>query len=269
MKKQLKKKQWIIICLICATAAAIAVLWLTVWNDTGNTAVYDQLRDEVAPVVIHAPVQEKESVEIPDPEPVVDTGIREPDRDIDFVALFEKNFDILAWISVPGTDIDYPLVRSHNNTDYLTYDAYRNYNEAGAIFMDMANRIDFSDRNTVIYGHNMPNGKMFAGLHKFRDSEFFDQNREVKLYTPEGMRTYEIFAAYTTDDNNILYYNDFTNDAVWEAYIKKVLENKDLTANLIQKQIGLNDQIITLSTCVRNVFDQRFLVQGILIKDAA
>jgi sortase B len=202
----------------------------------------------------------------PEPEPP-DDGIRPSDRDIDFDALLEINEDTIAWVSVPGTLIDYPIVASVDNNDYLQLGFDGKWNLYGTPFMDMGNNPDFTDRNTVIYGHNMNDGTMFAGLHKFKSEEFFQEIREIKLYTPEGMRTYEIFAAYLTDDRNILFEKDFTDDAVWKTYIEGIFANED--ANLISKQtkqISENDQILTLSTCVKDEFYQRYLVQGLLNK---
>jgi sortase B len=105
---------------------------------------------------------------------------------------------------------------------------------------------------------------MFAGLHKFRSEEFFLETREIKLYTPEGMRTYEILAAYITDNRNILFETDYSDDAVWKTYIKGIFVSED--ANLIPKKIGVGDQVLTLSTCVKDEFYQRYLVQGLLKK---
>ena len=267
LTKRLTKKHWVIICLVCTLAAVGVVLIMTVQQNDGDTAVYQEIRQNVAPVVVAPVVPDPKPIELPEPE-MVNNGVHHSDRTIDFEALFEKNQDIIAWISVPGTEIDYPVLRSQDNTDYLTHDATGKYNGAGAIFMDKANSPDFTDRNTVIYGHNMNNGSMFAGLHQFQKSDFFEQNREIKLYTPDGMRVYEIFGAYVADDNNILYHNNFSDDEVWKAYIENIFHNTDLSANILQKQIGADDQIITLSTCVHNQKTQRYLVQGVLTKDA-
>jgi len=227
-----------------------------------------EIPEEIAPVVVtpqpEPPAPEPEPE--PEPEPP-DDGIRPPDRDIDFEALLEINEDTIAWVYVPGTLIDYPVVISKDNYDYLEHGFDGKQNWYGTPFMDMGNSPDFSDRNTVIYGHNMNDGTMFAGLHKFKDMEFFEETREIKLYTIEGMRTYEIFAAYITDNRNILFEMDYSDDTVWKSYIEGIFANED--ANLLSRetiQIGEADQILTLSTCVKDEFYQRYLVQGILKK---
>jgi sortase B len=115
-----------------------------------------EIPEEVAPVVVAPQPEEPAAEPKPEPEPKPpDNGIRPPDRDIDFDALLEINEDTVAWVSVPGTLIDYPVVVSMDNYDYLErgFDGKKNW--YGTPFMDMGNSSDFTDRNTVIYGHNV------------------------------------------------------------------------------------------------------------------
>jgi sortase B len=111
---------------------------------------------------------------------------------------------------------------------------------------------------------------MFAGLHAFEDEAFFNKNTEIKLYTADGMRIYEIVAAYVRDDRNILYDMVFSDDAVWADYIENDMFGRhDLSVNLKQRDIGPKDQVIALSTCVSGEDEQRYIVQGVLKKEAA
>ena len=268
--KNLKKWHWLVICLICVTVAVSAALWLLFAYNGAEQPAHD-IGQHTVPVVTPQPVP----VQTPEPEPEPEQepeheedsygdGIRAPDRDIDFEAYSARNADFFAWIYVPGTRIDYPVVKSHDNFDYIRRDIDGNFFMGGTVFMDMGNHVDLSDRVTVIHGHDMRNGTKFADLHNFRDPEFFAQNREIKLYTPEGMRVYEIIAVYIRDDRNILYMVDYSIDEVWEAYIEEIFSNTDENANLFNMEIGNNDQMLTLNTCVRGQDDKRFLVQGIL-----
>lgn len=261
-KSRLKKKQWIIIASACAAAAAIAGIAFAVSGNSGNSEVYEDLKEEAIPAA---------ATPAPTPEPThepfvpyVDPGLVPADKEIDFDLLFERNPDVIGWITVEGTDIDYPVLQSRDNEDYLLNDIDGEENAAGAIFMDMENRTNFGDRNTVIYGHNMKNGTMFAGLHEFEDGDFFEENREIKLYTPEGMRVYEIIAAYRTDNLNLLDGKDYTDDKFWNEYVDSVLSNRDMSANIAEAEVGADDRILTLSTCVRGEDEQRYLVQGVL-----
>jgi sortase B len=276
--KKLNKKSWLIICIISATVAVSAALWL-LSADNSEEPFADDIKLYTAPVSLSQPG----AMQIPTPEPkprpepkpepepettpepdIYDDGIRETDREIDFEAYSERNPDFFAWIYVPGTNIDYPVVKSHDNFDYVRRDIDGRNFTGGTVFMDMGNHLDLSDRITVLHGHNMRNGTKFADLHKFRDPEFFASNREIKLYTTEGMRIYEIVAAYIRDDRNILYMVDYSIDEVWQAYIEEIFSNTDEAANLFRVEIGNGDQMLTLKTCVRGQDTNRFLVQGIL-----
>jgi len=272
------KKHWIIIFIVCATVTVSAALWLLLTaNNAEQFGNNDNLQSTVpAQTPQPTPALTSEPEPVTEPEPSPDTtpepapepdsfnGIRVADKEIDFEVYSAKNSDFFAWIYVPGTNIDYPVVGSHDNLDYMRHDLDGNFFVGGTVFMDMGNRVDLSDRITVLHGHNMRNGTKFADLHNFRDPDFFAQNREIKLYTPEGMRVYEIIAVYIRDDRNILYMVDYSIDEVWEAYIKEIFNNTDENANLFKIDIGNNDQMLTLNTCVRGQEHKRLLVQGIL-----
>ena len=280
---------WIVVCAAIMIMAAVAVPFLvSLWSNNeagGNEDLIHttQPAAEPSPAVSPVPDTDPDPVQTPEPEPTPtapqetlptpeptpvpdENGIREPDRIIDFEDLLNRNGDVIAWINVPGTEINYPVVISRDNYEYLSRDLDGNHSSAGTVFIDMINLPDFTERVTVLYGHNMKNGTKFAGLHRFRDVEFFKENRELKLYMPEGMRIYDIIAAYVTDDNNILYQTDYSDDTVWEAYIGKIFGNTDPRANLYVLSVGEDDLILTLSTCVAGRDDQRYLVQGLLRK---
>ena len=279
-----KRWLWIAVCCVFLITAAIAVSQLVpLWSGNTEPDIDDSHPvtasaatplPAATPVPAPTPTAEPEPEEEPEPEPTleptqepVDYGICEPDREIDFETLTNRNTDVIAWINVPGTEIDYPVVISYDNYEYLVRDLDGKRSTSGTIFIDMINHPDFSERVTVMYGHNMRNGTKFAGLHKFRDAAFFAENREFKLYTPEGMRIYDIIAAYVTDDRNILYQTDYSDDVVWKEYIEKVFGNTDTRANLLILPVGENDRILTLSTCVSGRDEERFLVQGLLRKN--
>lgn len=105
---------------------------------------------------------------------------------VKFEELQAVNPDIYAWITVPGTVIDYPILQhASDNTYYLMHNIDGSYGYPGCIYTENMNSKDFTDNNTVIYGHNMKNGSMFAQLHKFEDPDFFNENREVLIYLPD------------------------------------------------------------------------------------
>ena len=212
-----------------------------------------------------APLSQAVTVESTAPVPPKEARTRtEPDRSIDFNGLIAANSDIYAWISIPGTNIDYPVLYCGDNAYYLSHNALNEESKSGAIFSDMRNQEGFRDPVTVLYGHRMNDGSMFAQLHKFEDVSFFNQNRIIKIYTPQGEWEYRIFAAYQTDDSNILYGKDFTDRKQYQLYLDGLKAIHDTNANIGSETLTVDNYILTLSTCVKDDEESRFIVQAIL-----
>lgn len=185
---------------------------------------------------------------------------------VDFAGMWKVNKDVYAWITVPGTVIDYPILQhATDNTYYLNYNIDGSYGYPGCIYTENLNSKSFQDNNTVIYGHNMKNGTMFAGLHKFEDASFFEKNNSVIIYTPEKQLNYTIFAAYVYDDRHLLYSFNFADEAVYTNYINDILNMRSMNAN-IRKDVSVTgkSKIITLVTCMANQPEKRLLVQAVL-----
>lgn len=188
---------------------------------------------------------------------------------IKFDELWEVNPDVYAWISIPGTDIEYPILQhASDNSYYLNHNIDGSYGYPGCIYTENLNSKDFTDNNTVIYGHNMKNGSMFAGLHKFESKDFFDENREVVIYLPDQVLHYTIFAVHTYDDRHLLYSFDFSDKDVYQNYLDSVFSIRDMSANIDDTlDVTSDDKIITLVTCIGNQPDKRLLVQAVLDTD--
>lgn len=192
-----------------------------------------------------------------------------PDNPIDFKTLKEKNPDIYAWIKVPGTKVDYPVLRSNDKPEdfYLNHDENGKYKFAGSIYSQMYNTDDFTDPITILYGHNMNNGSMFASLHSFRKASFFKENQYIYIYTPGHILTYTIYSAYRYDNRHILYSFDFSDKEVFADYIEMTKNPKSTIVNVRKDvEVTSDDRIITLSTCITND-NYRYLVQGVLTDD--
>ncbi len=222
-----------------------------------------------------------ESTEAPTTEPPEETtveettisvleerGIEIPEKNLDFVNMQEEvNEDIYAWIYIPDTVIDYPVL-CHPGEDsyYLNRNLDGSIGYPGCIFSDPVNAADFSDPNTVLYGHNMRNGTMFGSLKNFRDREFFDDHRYVFVYTPEKNYVYEIYGAYEYPAVHLLYNMDTKSKAIFQNYLDQVLQINDISANFLEgTTLTYENRILTLSTCVRNQPQIRYLVQGVLL----
>lgn len=193
------------------------------------------------------------------------------DRSIDWASLQEEqNKDIYAWIVVPGTAIDYPVLQHPEEMDYyLKHNLDGSGGRPGCIYTQRMNSKDWSDCNTVLYGHNMRVGTMFAGLHKFERPEFFEENRYIHIYLEDGrIFIYEIFAAYAFNNAHILMTYDFNTDEGYQQYLDTVRESAEENGHFRQEtELSTEDKIITLSTCVSGDYSKRYLVQGVLVAE--
>jgi len=185
--------------------------------------------------------------------------IKPEDDAIDFDALWEINPDITAWLKIDGTQIDHPVAQGKDNAYYLTHTAERQVNRYGALFMDYRCSRDFSDFNTVIYGHNMRsgNGKMFGCLQKFREKAFFDAHRTGMLYTPEGTFQLDISAVVAADALSDFYSYIFESPAKRQEHLDMIQARA-----LLRRDAGItaDDRILTLSTCSYEYANARTLV---------
>ena len=189
-------------------------------------------------------------------------------RSIDWEKLKETCPDAYAWIRIKDTEIDYPIVQHpDDNAFYLTHSADGKEAAAGAIFTETFNKKDFSDPNTVIYGHNMKNGSMFRALHQYKDPVFFEEHSEIMILLPDKKLDVKVFAAYTTDNKHQLLSFDVQDPDVFSEYIRQILAQKEMGAVVDSSvNIGKDDRIVTLSTCNGNS-EQRYVVQGLIGKD--
>lgn len=192
-----------------------------------------------------------------------------PANPINFESLKKGNEDIYAWIKIDNTNIDYPIVQSYEEDDYfyLNHNVEKKFDINGAIYTEKHNKTDFSDPNTVIYGHDMIDGSMFRTLHKFRDEKFFQKNEFIYIYTEGHILKYRIFAAYKWDNRHILNSYDFSDTEVFANYLEEIKDPKSLMVNKRDVELTTSDKIITLSTCIGTESNYRYLVQGVLIDD--
>ena len=199
-----------------------------------------------------------------------------PSNPINFEKIREESPDTVAWISIPGIEdacssypllknqpIDYPIMQSTPEADdnfYLDHDRQGKPNSAGAIYIQKLNHNDFTDPNTVIYGHNMLNGSMFAQLKKFRNKEFFDAHRTIFIYTPDRILEYEITSAFVYDNRHILNSFNFSIENECQEFFNDCINPKSLTKQVLEDAtLTTNDNIITLSPCTSND-SERYLV---------
>lgn len=194
-----------------------------------------------------------------------------PDKNIDFDKLHrEVSDDIYAWIYIPNTNVDYPVFQHPtDNTYYLEHNVDGSEGYPGCIYTENYNSKDFSDPQTVIYGHNMRDGTMFSDLHKYEEQEFFDENKYVYIYTEDMVYVYRIFAAYQTNNAHQLLNFDFSKKENLLTYLENVRalgsELKIFDDDVV---FSGDDQVLTLSTCVmkERQFHLRYLVQALRLQ---
>ena len=176
-----------------------------------------------------------------------------------FAPLLEINPEVVGWITIPGTVIDYPVVQTDNNEYYLSHDINGNKSKRGAIFMDYRNTPNGDDKNTILYGHHMRDGSMFKDITKYKDKDFFDQNTTIWFYTLSELTQWEVFSAYVTDTEFNYLRKDFESE---EDYLNFINTLKNKSMHNSEVELSKDDKIITLSTCSYEFDDARFVVHA-------
>lgn len=194
-------------------------------------------------------------------ESVLNSGEDIPSR---LAALQAVNPDVYAWLEITDTDISFPVLQSSaDEYFYLSHNMDGGEDDNGCIYTEYYNDKDFSDPNTVIYGRNRD--ARFGRLHQFRDRDFFDTHREVKIYLPDKVFTWQIFAAYTYDDRHLIATYDFADKTVFANYLEDVFAIRAMDAFIDSEvEVTSENRIITLSTGVTGQDDKRYLVQAVL-----
>lgn len=256
MKKQQKYILGGVLVLLAVICAGVGISHLAREKNAGKE--YEELKEAVAAEPEAAEPEEELPEE--EPEPKVEIPI-------DFAALKEQNEDVYAWIRIPGTNVDYPILQhDEDNGYYLNHTIDGVEAIEGSIYTENYNSKEFDDPNTVIYGHNMKNGSMFRTLHNYEDRTFFDENRDIFIYMPDRILEYRIFAAYVYDNRHLLLNYDLQDTAVFQQYIDDIFNIRAMNAYIdASMNVGADDRILTLSTCNAGIETQRYLVQAVLI----
>ena len=147
--------------------------------------------------------------------------------------------------------MEYPVVKSTNNSFYLNHSFDKSKNSAGWIFADYKNKFDNTDKNIVIYGHNMRDGSMFGSLKNILSSDWYDneENTNITLYTENGERIYKVFSIYKIESEDYYIKTEFSNENEFEKFIEKLKKRSIKNFNI---DISKEDSILTLSTCANN-----------------
>ncbi len=181
------------------------------------------------------------------------------------------NADVYAWITIPGTNVDYPVIQSPSNDSYyLRRDINGNYLASGTLMTEhLYNGTDFEDPVTIIYGHSMKSGAMFGNLQTYYSSRNgIDDYKIIEIYLPDKKLEYEVFAAVPYDMRHILYNYDFNDYKIYTAFFKSIISIRAFNSNInpeLTPQYG--DKVLILSTCLRGDSTKRYLVIAKLNKN--
>lgn len=177
-----------------------------------------------------------------------------------------QNSDVYAWISIPGTNIDYPVVQSPTNDSYyLRRDVTGQYLSAGSIMSEHTyNGTDFEDPVTILYGHCMKSGAMFGKMQSYYSSENgLEDYKTIEIYLPDKKLEYEVFAAVPYDMRHILYNYDFTDARIFSAFFKSIVSIRSFNANVnVSEKPRYGDKVLILSTCLKGDSAKRYLVMA-------
>lgn len=228
-RRKLNKKS-----ILALVLMGIAIIGIAIWFIERN-------------IVAHQPKIDVPSGDYTPSENEVDPKLEEIKK------LYEENNDLIGWLTIDGTVIDYPVMFTKDEDYYLRKDFYKKYSTAGTLYIDKHQTMAPRDINLLIHGHNMTNGTMFHDLLNYRDEAYYQEHKKIVYYTLEGREEYEVIAAflskvYNVNDNVFKYYKFYgeQTESSYNSYIENIkklsLYNIDLTATYPEK-------LLTLSTC--------------------
>lgn len=179
---------------------------------------------------------------------------------VDFESLENLNSDTVAWIRIKDTSINYPILQTTDNDYYLHKDINKEYSTCGWIFMDFKNSETFIDKNTVLYGHNIKSGLMFADLQKVLKNELGNEVI-IEIYTPTEKLNYRVFSTYMQQPDDYSIKSNIVEESDQDKYIKEMLKRTSIIYNIVPDK---SDKLLTLSTC-DNTGENRILVHSVYV----
>ncbi len=295
------KKLYIVLAVLCAVCV-IACLLLNAWYQSmleDNGQALESKRDEIKEFLppdtsvsdtqppvsddVTDPPETAEGTDAPDTdapetEPPVSEPITEPTPLetvplLNFEKLWQTNPEIIGWLEIADTYIDYPVLQSPDNDKKYLNRAYDgSWYVGGALYTEASyNGTDFNDTVTVIYGHTMPWSILFGSLQdNYSDKSAFNRNDTLTLYLPGETREYTVFAAVPYSNMHILHTIDFTNRYYFNMFFKQIGKIREIGANFDREVFPQwGDRVLILSVCLNEDTTRRYLVMAVLREDLA
>jgi sortase B len=246
----------------------IALLIFSIWKLASIFLGYqsgDKEYDDLRQYVLEDPVSPDEL----DPETLAeienDEGDNESDTQtgltmtrIDLTGLQAINEEAIGWIEIPGTSINYPMLHTTDDAYYLTHTFNKTENKSGAIFIETLNQPDFSDLHTIVYGHNMKNGSMFAGLKNYQAQSYYNAHPYIYVDLGDASHCYQIFSAHEAELDDISYTIGYAADDKYADFLNSIKSSSLYDTGV---DVDVNDSVITLSTCTKSG-TKRFVVHA-------
>lgn len=182
---------------------------------------------------------------------------------IDFEALSEVNPDVIGWIRIPDTNVDYPIVQTDDNDKYLHTSFEGEESIAGTVYLDFESDSDMMGFNNILYGHNMKNGSMFKDIVKYKDQSYFDEHKYFEIYTPERTIRLKAISCYYAKAEPIVRKTRFKTRESYEAFIKEMIKP---CAWYEMPEFPI-DSLYTLVTCSYEVNDARTILYAVEVDE--
>ena len=182
--------------------------------------------------------------------------------DIDWKELESQSEDVVGWLYIPDTNINYPIVHGDNDY-YLNHDYKGNWNSGGSIFLE--EQATLESQNMIIYGHHMKADTMFHRLPNYADQEYTDSHKYIYIATKNETRLYQVFSVVYTQGNSDTYTLNFEDADTFVEYVEKAIENSVVEADI--REIVGNDTIISLSTCTGRTKIERLVVHAVFLTE--
>lgn len=180
-------------------------------------------------------------------------------EELNLEALREVNPEVVGWILIPDTEVNYPLMQGADNDYYLNRTWDHQKNSVGSIYLEHLNSPEFTDFNTIVYGHNMKDGSMFAGLRNYQKQEYWEAHPYVYIRSDFGVYRYEIFSSYLADVDSNTYAMHYTRENSRNTFLSNVLEASAIETGIEPEH---TDRVLTLSTCSGKGHTTRWVVHA-------
>ena len=239
------------------------MLGIALYGYHQSDVLYEDLQDRYVTYVTPPPtVSQADTSHVSDGEQPTDEPAEEPlfaPISVNFDGLLQESGDVAGWLYSEGTVINYPVVRSHDNNDYLHADIRGNYLYSGSLFIDFRCSDPGTDQNHIIYGHNMKNGSMLGTLMNYKDQSYYDEHPVMYYLTPDQDYVIELFAGVVTSDDSDVYTPNFKSKEQFGAFLRGIKAQSTFVSDV---PVTEDDLVVTLSTCSYEFGNARYVVLG-------